>query len=53
MSNRRHLLVDYEVYDLVIKDCKEEFLKHHPDFEGMKLTHNFMIRKLAEHYLRS
>ena len=53
MGNRKHILVDYEVYDMVMIECKKEFLEHHPEFVGMKITHNFIIRKLAEHYLRS
>ena len=52
MGNRKHLLVDYETYDLVIKECISEFLEYHPNFSGMKITQNFIIRKIAEHYLK-
>ena len=53
MGNRKHLLVDYETYDMITKNCVEEFLNHHPEFIGMKLTQSFIIRKIAEFYLNS
>jgi len=53
MGNRKHLLVDYETFDLVMKDCIVEFLEHHPEFSGMKITQNFIVKKIANHYLIS
>jgi len=53
MGNRKHLLVDYETFDLVINECKQEFLENHSEFIGMKITQNFIVRKIAEHYMRS
>ena len=36
---------------LLMEECKIEFLKHHPDFEGMTLTQDFMLTKIIEYYL--
>ena len=35
----------------MMTECKEEFLAHHPEFRGAKITHNFMFRKLVDYYL--
>lgn len=47
------LTVSQKTKDIICNECKKEFLTHHPEFEGMKLTENFIIRQIAEHYLRS
>jgi hypothetical protein len=47
----RHLAVSDETYNKIVVDCKKEFLKHNPDFKGMKLTHEFILNRLARKYL--
>jgi len=37
--------------NLIMEDCKEEFLENNPKFRGMHLTQGFMLRKLAFYYL--
>lgn len=44
-------IIDMELYDKIMVHCKNEFLKHHPEFQGMVLTRKFMLQKLAEYYL--
>ena len=51
-SARVKLTVSQSTKDLIIKDCKEEFLKHHPEFDGMKITENFIARQIADFYLK-
>lgn len=46
------LTVSKSTKELIIEDCKEEFLKHHPELEGMKITENFIIRQIADFYLK-
>ena len=47
------LTVSDSTKNLICNGCRKEFLIHHPEFEGMKLTENFIVRQIAEHYLRS
>ena len=41
-----------ETKDLVIS-CIPEFLNHHPEMDGMKITENMIIKQLALFYKRS
>lgn len=47
------LTVSDSTKNLICNRCKTEFLTHHPEFVGMKITENFIVRQIAEHYLRS
>lgn len=40
-----------ETFDLIVKDCKEEFLKHHPELEGTHITQNQILNRLAKYYM--
>ncbi len=42
-----------ETKDLIMNDCVKEFISHHREFEGMKITHGFMLKKIAEYYLKN
>lgn len=46
------LTVSESTKKLITEDCKNEFLKHHPELQGMKITENFIIRQLADFYLK-
>lgn len=48
-----HLTCSKKTADMIMQDCAREFINHHPDFEGMKLSQGFMLKKIAEHYLNS
>lgn len=45
------LVVTREVKDLVLKQCKEEFIRYNPKFKGMFLSQNFIVHRIAEHYM--
>ncbi len=36
---------------LIMKDCVKEFLKHHPELHGLKITQNMMLTQIAKFYL--
>jgi len=33
-------------------DCKELFLKEHPEFIGFKISDGFMFKRLVQYYLK-
>ena len=48
-----HLTCSKKTADMIIQDCVREFVEHHPEFEGMKISQGFILKKIAEHYLDS
>lgn len=38
--------------NLIIDDCSKLFLEAHPELRGMTITQNFILRKIAEFYLK-
>ena len=48
-----HLTCSPATAKMINKDCIREFVKHHPDFEEMKISQGFILKKIAEHYLSS
>lgn len=40
-----------KVKEALMRECISVFLSHHPEFEGMNLTQNFMLQKVIEFYL--
>ncbi len=36
---------------LIMEECAEEFLAHHPELRGINITQNMMLRQIAEYYL--
>ena len=42
---------DDELYEL-IEHVRHEFLEHHPEFCGMRLSKRFLLIKACEYYLR-
>lgn len=48
---KRHLLCNQEVYDLITKKCVEEYLKHHPEMLGAKISQNHILRQISKFYL--
>lgn len=40
-----------ETKDLIINNCIEEFLDHHPELKGSHVTHNQILKQIAEFYL--
>jgi hypothetical protein len=35
----------------LMNECKITFLKYHPEFDGMKLTQEFLLTKVLDHYI--
>ena len=52
MVNKIHLICSPKVRDCIMIDCKREFLEHHPEFKGMRITQNFMLQKLVDFFLK-
>jgi hypothetical protein len=50
VKSRIHIAVDEEVLEILNK-CAEDFLDNNPKFVGMKLSKNFIVRKIGEYYL--
>ena len=34
-----------------VEECIQEFLKHNPDFEGINITQDFIVLRIAKYYL--
>lgn len=51
MPQNSRLVVSKNTHDLITKNCVQVFLDHHPKFRGMRLTHEFIIKRVAEYYL--
>ena len=49
----KHLVVDDETFELVMSKCVREYYESNPKQVGMRMTQNFMIRRIAEHYLET
>ena len=41
-----------ETKNMIMTDCVEEFLSHHPELAGMKITQDFILRKIIDFYLK-
>ncbi len=37
---------------LIMEDCIEDFLSHHPELSGINVTQNMILRQIAEYYLK-
>lgn len=48
-----HLTCSKKTANLIMNECIKEFLIHHPDFEGMRISQGFILKQVAEHYLRA
>lgn len=51
--NHVHMTCEPEVHDMIMNDCKTLFLSENPKFTGIKMSTNFMLRKIAEFYLKA
>jgi hypothetical protein len=47
----RHILCSNESKKLIEEDCKKEFLNHHPEFKGLRLSNGFILSKIIKYYL--
>lgn len=37
---------------LIMEDCIQDFLSHHPELSGINVTQNMILRQIAEYYLK-
>ncbi|MHA1353656.1 MAG: hypothetical protein ACTSR1_00590 [Candidatus Heimdallarchaeota archaeon] len=42
-----------KLLDKIKKELKDEFRKHHPEFEGVELPPSFLVEKAVDFYLNS
>jgi len=47
----KQLNIRKETFNLVMDDCVEEFLRYNPKFEGMNITQEFIVQRIAKSYL--
>lgn len=47
----RHLTCSQEVYDSINTDCKMEYVEHHPEMEGAKISQNHILKQISKFYL--
>ncbi len=50
---RQHMVCSPTTKSLIVENCVEEYLKHHPEMKGFTVTHEHILRQLAEFYLKS
>jgi len=41
-----------ETKKLIMEDCVKMFLEDNPDFQGMKISQNFILKRIAKVYLK-
>ncbi len=46
-------LIKVELNDekILMNECKQLFLSHHPEMKGMRITRAFMFKKIITYYL--
>ncbi len=49
---KHHIVLDEETFNLM-KQCKEEYLKHHPEEDGKNITNKHITKQAYIHYLRT
>lgn len=47
----KKLSVTEDVNRMVNKDCRAEFLKHHPELSQMRISENKIVYEIAKYYL--
>ncbi len=47
----RHLVCSQEVYDIIVKDCAREYVEHHPEMQGAKISQNHILKQISQFYL--
>lgn len=48
------LCVSKQTYDLVTKECVDEYLRENPnvDKDDLNITHEFIVKRIAQYYLQ-
>lgn len=40
-----------ETKDLIMNDCVKEFIKNNPELDGVYVTHEMILKRIAKYYL--
>jgi hypothetical protein len=51
-DNYTQLNVKCSTKELIVDKCKAEILLYNPKLVGMKLSHDYICRYIAEHFLK-
>ena len=52
-SYEQRLSCSKETKNLLLKDCTELYLRHHPEHREIKLSQGFILKKVVKFYLES
>jgi len=47
----KHLAVSEDTFNKVMDDCVKEFVRNNPKFDGIYITHAFIVERMAKYYL--
>lgn len=47
----RHLTCCQEVYEMIVVDCIREYIEHHPEMEGAKISQNHILKQISKFYI--
>lgn len=48
---RKQLNVKKETYEKIMIECVKEFKKKNPSLDEIKVTHDFIVNRIARYYL--
>ena len=48
---RKPVILNENVFDM-IPQCKEEYLKHHPEMKEVPISNNKILFEVMKHYLK-
>ena len=50
---KRHLVCCDDVFKSITDDCVREYLKHHPEMKGAKISQNHILNQISSYYLEN
>lgn len=50
--NQVHLVISPETKKLIMVDCMKEFRRNNPEFDGMKISQDFLLKWIGKVYLK-
>lgn len=48
----RRLCCSKETYDMIVNGCRKRIYKETPELDGMKLSQNYILKRVARWFLR-
>jgi len=52
-KNFKKLCVSEETYDLIMTDCVNEFLENNPKVRDIKVSQDYIVKRIGKHYLNT